>query len=406
MAAPTPATAFPLTTVFSASEGCPTIIDLPSKRGCQPRSFFRVWDGHYYSPGICMDGYTIGCVATGTTANGVPIAAGETVGFCVPSGYDCSPDKHTITDGSQTGVTEWTHWAETTLDTPKTSGTSVISASAAFAFQVRWKSSDLSILETSPVLPSISPMPSSSSMSMPTPTLGPTGDTFGPTNHPVPSATPSGLSAGSIAGIAVGAVCFALLMITVAVFIFRRRRREAREFPGRNLDHGDVGTPELDGSALNATHAHLNRKHLPPAPIIHEKGLEQDPQGLQEMDSAGGRAELDVLVQGAHTSSDSRDPNSEMNRPVESINAQAGPAYIYPQEVSAGWSSPKPENNPSPGGNVHDPQTINTGTSSQDVAELLERQAKIQERRQRLLELDRLDREEEELQRRIRESRQ
>src|SRR5947207_13995762 len=86
--------AVPLTTIWTPPAGCPAVVSRepgvtvaladPSIR-CYPPSYNEVWVfSGYYSPGLCMSGYTIACWATTTVLNQELIQPGETAAICVP----------------------------------------------------------------------------------------------------------------------------------------------------------------------------------------------------------------------------------------------------------------------------------------------------------------------------------
>jgi len=83
--------AVPLTIVWSLPTDCTDTLFykgvLDTTASCSPPclSDILTYDG-YYSPGACVSGYTVGCVAgaTVTSVNFEPIKPSETVGFCVP----------------------------------------------------------------------------------------------------------------------------------------------------------------------------------------------------------------------------------------------------------------------------------------------------------------------------------
>ncbi|KAJ3546494.1 hypothetical protein NM208_g1966 [Fusarium decemcellulare] len=59
----------PLTTVWVAAEGCPSIVqfggDFDTSTSCYPPDYESVWYSYgFYSPGICPEGYTSGCTPT------------------------------------------------------------------------------------------------------------------------------------------------------------------------------------------------------------------------------------------------------------------------------------------------------------------------------------------------------
>ncbi|KAK7951216.1 uncharacterized protein PG986_006944 [Apiospora aurea] len=145
----------------------------------------------FYSPAICPSGFSVGpnCGVTKTrTQEGFPpVTSGETVAYCVPSDHTCTTD---ITDFIG-GV-----WGFATATAPGAQVT------VAPAIQIRWRDSDLSILQTHPLTPGLllvgdRTLPTSTS---PPPAASPTEDTsmrFS-TVVPVPSRT-STLPAASTA---------------------------------------------------------------------------------------------------------------------------------------------------------------------------------------------------------------
>ncbi|KAK8088159.1 hypothetical protein PG997_003120 [Apiospora hydei] len=136
----------------------------------------------FYSPAICPSGFSVGpnCGVTKTrTQEGFPpVTSGETVAYCVPSDHTCTTD---ITDFIG-GV-----WGFATATAPGAQVT------VAPAIQIRWRDSDLSILQTHPLTPGLllvgdRTLPTSTS---PPPAASPTEDTsmrFS-TVVPVPSQT-------------------------------------------------------------------------------------------------------------------------------------------------------------------------------------------------------------------------
>ncbi|KAK8091520.1 hypothetical protein PG997_001881 [Apiospora hydei] len=162
----------PLTTVFTMPDFCHkpwwTFSGTPavSSSVCMPGNWVDYYGNRrgFYSPGICPQGYTEGCylpesaASAGTNGhpwNGGPILAGETARICCPEGYSCFVDTSTDID------VQWRKCITTAAD-PTTSyvhtqdGTTTYTTTTlglAFGIQVRWQSSDLSILETDPTVP-------------------------------------------------------------------------------------------------------------------------------------------------------------------------------------------------------------------------------------------------------------
>lgn len=162
----------PLTTVFTMPDFCQqpwwTFRGTPavSSSVCMPGNWVDYFGNRrgFYSPGICPQGYTEGCFlpasaatssADGKPWNGGPMLAGETARVCCPAGYSCFED--TTTDAA----VRWRKCITTAADPLTTfvrvqDGTTTVTTTTpalAFAIQVRWQSSDLSILETDPTRP-------------------------------------------------------------------------------------------------------------------------------------------------------------------------------------------------------------------------------------------------------------
>ncbi|KAK8013237.1 hypothetical protein PG991_009508 [Apiospora marii] len=162
----------PLTTVFTMPDFCQqpwwTYRDAPavSSSVCMPGNWVDYYGNRrgFYSPGICPQGYTEGCYLPATAArvgengkpwHGGPILPGETARICCPAGYSCFRDTTTSAD------IQWRKCITTAVDPLTTyahnrDGTTTITVTTpalAFGIQVRWQSSDLSILETNPTVP-------------------------------------------------------------------------------------------------------------------------------------------------------------------------------------------------------------------------------------------------------------
>ncbi|KAH6634777.1 hypothetical protein B0J18DRAFT_30431 [Chaetomium sp. MPI-SDFR-AT-0129] len=148
---PCPTSSWLLTTTRSFSQYPPFPTAGPA--WCGPPSWRTNIAGagfHYYSPAICPHGFVVGpdCGITKTrTDEGFPtIAPGETAVYCVPSGLTCTTD---LTDyrGGVWGVATATESSSTTVYT------------LGPAIQIRWASTDLTVLETHPLTPGLGPQP-------------------------------------------------------------------------------------------------------------------------------------------------------------------------------------------------------------------------------------------------------
>ncbi|EPE10586.1 hypothetical protein F503_05681 [Ophiostoma piceae UAMH 11346] len=101
---------------------------------------------NFYSPAICPSGFEVGpgCLLTTTprTSEGFPpVAPGETVAWCVPSGQSCTSDTTDFRGG---------YWGAT--QTATETGALV---TVGPAMQIRFRDIDLSILETHPLTPGL-----------------------------------------------------------------------------------------------------------------------------------------------------------------------------------------------------------------------------------------------------------
>ncbi|KAK0643729.1 hypothetical protein B0T16DRAFT_459841 [Cercophora newfieldiana] len=194
---------------------------------CKPTS---LTDEPYFSPGICFFGWTVGCSVLHYNDWGStrlrPVASDETAMFCVPSGYGC-----------------WTvtHAAEATV--PVSQGIDTLQP----VFQIRWKSSDLSILETHPLTPGLR-LAAETSSAVSVGTNTPTDSVEGRNGTSGP-ADSSGLTTAAKVGTGVGAAILAVLLFA-SFFLFLRRYRSTRLKQAGSPVTGD--TPGSDGAHAGA----------------------------------------------------------------------------------------------------------------------------------------------------------
>ncbi|KAK6537413.1 hypothetical protein TWF694_011600 [Orbilia ellipsospora] len=265
--------AVPLTTIWTPPAGCDRIVtfqDNGATDGCAPPAYEMVWyNKGYYSPGICPSGYTVGCTAQGQTMNYEPIKAGETAALCVPSSYFCLPLNAERTD-----------YAGTIL--PLTSGDGLIAETTSVpAFQIRWKSSDLTLFETPPMTGSgATTVTATASASVSTVIASPTESA---------STAKTSLSTGAIVGIAVGVGAVAILgSIAVTFFLTRKRGRRNMRIAPRSEGPQDFPADYV-GSSKETDYGHaVVSQSMPPAwprpelhgtpmssPVWHELGAQQ-----------------------------------------------------------------------------------------------------------------------------------
>ncbi|KAB5549662.1 hypothetical protein GE09DRAFT_1127264 [Coniochaeta sp. 2T2.1] len=267
----------PLTTVFTQPSRCPLPIRfqyIHQATDCAPPEFSSVWyEWGYYSPAICPSGYTIGCTLSppdrawyGTSTEG------DAAYWCVPRYWDCV--------WGQSG------WASITSPTP----------SREPAIQVRWHSSDLSLLETDPFDGAwrgpFTPPPTSTSRTIPAQTFsGRTGigdgsattssattestgsETFqSATLKPSVTATVqptarSGFSTGAKAGIAVGAIPGVVFVASFLAWLWYRRRSH------RHVTDITPEVPHLDSNPISELESKNNRP-VGELPAKHDYGAD------------------------------------------------------------------------------------------------------------------------------------
>ncbi|TLS20971.1 uncharacterized protein PpBr36_10889 [Pyricularia pennisetigena] len=158
-----------LTTTEAPSQYPPFPTEGPSSCNI-PRWEDNIDEGSYdfYSPAICPSGFVVGPSCTSVqvkTSDDFPkVEAGETVAFCVPSGYSCTAD---TTEGGVWGMTQTEVFAAQVTVAP--------------AIQIRWRDFDLTLFPTHPLSPGVTigigPKPTRATPSSPPP--GPTGPAGG-----------------------------------------------------------------------------------------------------------------------------------------------------------------------------------------------------------------------------------
>uniref|UniRef100_L7JJR1 Uncharacterized protein n=1 Tax=Pyricularia oryzae (strain P131) TaxID=1143193 RepID=L7JJR1_PYRO1 len=137
-----------------------------------PRWEDNIDDGSYdfYSPAVCPSGFVVGPSCTSVqvkTSDDFPkVEAGETVAFCVPSGFSCTADAK---DGGVWGMTQ-------------TGAAAAVEITVAPAIQIRWRDFDLTLFPTHPLSPGV--------------TIG-VGPQPTPSPPPPPPARPTGPAGGN-----------------------------------------------------------------------------------------------------------------------------------------------------------------------------------------------------------------
>lgn len=306
------------------------------------------------------------------------------------SSYSCSPP---FSEG-ESGVYKsgYTYWALSGRDRVP-------------AFQIRWKSSDLSFFGAGAnpltTLPTGQPSGTSSTGAPANPSASPSvthpsatpGSTVGWPAGPSSDTQISGdlgLSPGKVAGIVIGVAAFAALVAVAITILFISRRTKARKFQSEN--GGRKAVPVLDGGPKLA-------ESLPAGlSIARERGESglamHSERSAVELPAARDRRNECELAADGELPAVAGELSGEA--PEKKVPELPGPKVTRPVELP---------------GEVIRPSAYSAGPvelallptrSTQDAEfELVERQSLLQERRRRLLELDQIDREEESLRQRL-----
>ncbi|KAF0319870.1 cg16707-like protein [Colletotrichum asianum] len=262
--------AAPLTTVFTTPDFCASLYwtntETPplSSIVCMPTSWKQAFDYSwgYYSPGICPMGYTEGCAfptslalsKDGNVRLGGSVVSGETARLCCPTGHTC----YTGTDYPYSkclSTVPTTSYYD--LNNQQTSRLALV-----YAVQVRWRASDLSILETDPTVPGATYTGPRSTGGVSGATASATGTAESGSGGSIATATATttaegsntgdsgdgggGISVGTTIAIAVGSVAGTLAIALVAFMLcWRRRKRKLRRVNTDPNMHADSSSPAL-----------------------------------------------------------------------------------------------------------------------------------------------------------------
>ncbi|KAI1645224.1 uncharacterized protein F4817DRAFT_344101 [Daldinia loculata] len=249
----------PLTTAYQAQgTGCHSIhmgsslggiwLQHGTISGCFP-SNYRSYDGYYYSPGVCPEGYTYAC--TGAAMSGTSSAS---VATCCPSGYVCSREDHSDPNACQSTMVSPNSYMVDLLSysggSPTKIGTTTASfGSGAIVFAkglAVWRASNDAEWFASATLSSTTDENTiRTPLSVPTTTVNVQNAT------PTPAAETNNLSVGAKVGIGLGVSLGVLFFIstTLAAYIIGRRKgRRINKFAGSNTSGSEgkygSGVPE------------------------------------------------------------------------------------------------------------------------------------------------------------------
>lgn len=259
----------PLTSPHQSLYWTDTVTPPLSSLVCMPPKFHSLYDYSFgfYSPGICPTGYSKGCDFPNDRARtddggmvyfGGDVLKGETVRVCCPNGYTCLLN-------DPYSYSKCVHTTD--------------SSEMAFALQVRWQESDLSILATDPTVPGStysapSTATATASTVQSTAASRSDGDTPTPSssssntvaqNENPSSNTESGIPAGTIIGIVIGVGgMIAAIAVSAVIFFIWRHRRKRREESGTRIESmiSGVGDSKTSPTAKSDGFAPDNKAEL------------------------------------------------------------------------------------------------------------------------------------------------
>ncbi|KAJ2896203.1 hypothetical protein MKZ38_005771 [Zalerion maritima] len=311
----------PLTTVFTPSSECFETSPWPTElaSSCYPFAFEFVKDRAHYSPGICPSGLTSAKINQAPTEDindffFPDTRAGETAIYC------CQPG-HVV-------------YVYTSVDAPpqcldrfSSSGTGDPTVFQT-AVQVRWKESDLSVLETHPLSSGVVLVDEDSTISPVSQSASSTASASAESQSPVFTASlptaKDGLNTGEIAGIAVGAVAGVACALAGAwLFIWKRRQMRRRRNTQREDSNARGGSsPSLDTTQAMPQHAIVDAADqwqtgewsVLPRGLKH---AEDSPEVVEELD--GNPVAVPVMVSQHNLNLDSagRPDNTPLRLPGE-----------------------------------------------------------------------------------------
>ena len=280
---------------------------------------------------------------------------------------------------------------------------------------IRWAQSDLSTLETHPLTPGLfmATVTSSSRTRMALPTGSSSSSS---TTDEMPREKT--LSNAAIAGIAIGAIAGAILLIGLLVVLIRKRRAQAKAQSAGSDGDSPVG-PEGDGNSgakAMVTELDTSREAPPTAelPHFHQTAHEIDSERklqyeAQEMpvDQPPHPRQV-VVAPSAQTESTTVVPNNQSQAPLSSPAAGSPEAHAVSRLGPEHYTQDKevvevPFNAVAHGDYGQHSSTAAAGAGRDELAMLLQRQSQIEAQKQRLIQLQQLDEEEEMVRRRIAE---
>lgn len=225
---------------------------------------FPLFAWGFYSPAyICPQGYTTACTATAGGRAGWDVAfsmvPGETAVGCCPTGFSCVQGASGLQTclNMETATLQSSVFATATCGDGKTVNlnavTGPVNATAPYTrlapmFQLNFKQSDLpnSLKSTEAIATSSASSSAPTMAAVSSSTFSTVPQTSVPNTNGPGGPNEDGLSTGAKAGVGIGAALGALLIILLAVFLIRRRRKGPSDAAPGNAAELPVEEPILE----------------------------------------------------------------------------------------------------------------------------------------------------------------
>ncbi|XWX01573.1 hypothetical protein V2A60_009601 [Cordyceps javanica] len=424
---------------------------------CGPPNFDEYWWSTvgYYSPAICPRGYTAGCFRWNSD-QGPPVEPTETAVQCVPRGYRCKADDISVAfSGAATAPMIQIRWASTDLSTfathPLYPGANPTNTEEDYLMQRTRGAKLKGRAQSSGYYTSTYPYdsgggdPPSSSTSRP-------GSGSSSSNHDRGGAGGGGLSTGAKVGIGVGVSLSAILGFTVLgliIWYVRRSSKRAQQsqtqqpymvpsqYAGQTGQGTQMGEAAMTGGAVHMggpspEHHSAGQQSRPPQPIY------QQPIQYQQHQQYPSASEMDTTpsVANSHWAASTVTPPPAAavaaERGTNSVAAgsdgraecgiggpmappselEGGRTPNAPAEMDSG-SPVVPHTQPTvaaeqPRSPSIDPRSVVGAPpgepSAQELSSLREQHEQLEQRRQRILELERIEQEQEVLRDRMKQA--
>jgi hypothetical protein len=283
-----------------------------------------------------------------------------------------------------------------------------LSTDSAPFIAIYWASADLEILETHPLTPG----PKSTSVST-TLTETPTTSTSS-----LPSPASPGLAPGAIAGIAIGVFLVGVVMTALVIWVFIKRRRHAAahqqgwtkqaapQLYASGSGSNKLAVAELSVAVTGEPHT-IQPQQAYQSPLILHQEQQQQQQQQQPQDF-----QPQPIFQSPQPTTTPTDIHVELpdhlaqNTATGNVPVEVEAAEVSHTSLTTGMSQATVVGTASdsllrPDNTQNSPTTVEPTIRDQELEALQQQQAQLDIRRQRLLQLQQLDEEEQRIQQRM-----